>query len=87
MAIAKKVMKRKKVAAQHPKLWLTRETKWEKFYEFWIAIKPPHKTSAILLWDHPTVGRLSVCPRRWHAFAPKNYHLKPGGGPVEVKLA
>lgn len=90
MATAKKVTKRKKVAPECLKLWLTRMKEAhfrDTYYEFWIATKAPKRVgTGEYGFIHPTANDIWVCPLQWEAFAPKKYHLKPHAGPIEVKL-
>lgn len=38
-------------------------------------------------WNSSQAGYLNyVCPEKYERFFPECYHLKPGGGPVEIEF-
>jgi hypothetical protein len=71
-------------------LWLCRDNGASQQNYYVYISKPQFDTYGTGLrhgvWDTRDGGGVDMCPEEFEACTPKSLHLKPGGGPVQVKL-
>lgn len=71
-------------ATKTVKRWVTRESGDGGWYMLFVGPKPRRRKGT---WD--TNGRdfvAHLCPSYFESFCPKYLHLKPNGGPIEIRI-